>query len=226
MYRSLVRYVVIMIYYIALLDKEYNNIWHYLNPKIPPLLYGRLDTIGFDSLVSMLSAFSMLGAELFKEPLTSIEYNTFKISYYRVPIDNNERILSVIVTDKNEDLNKIKNLIEKLVKMHSNLIRKRKVTTFDKESYDNETKILLESFKLLQEKTTIGRFRKFIYRYRTTIFSSLTAFMIAIAALSIYYQGLSIIVLSTSIALIVLIQLANILLKKGIKRGKYYRLVS
>ncbi len=215
-----------MIYYIALLDKEYNSIWHYLNPKIPPQLYGRLDTVGFDSLISMLSAFSMLGAELFKEPLTSIEYNTFRISYYRIPIDEGDRILSVVVTDKNEDINRVKKLIEKLVNMHSNLIRKRKTTTLNKTVYDNDTKVFLESFRILQEKTGLSYFKRILYKYRSLIFSSITFFVLAIALLNTYYKGLSLIVLSLAGGLIVAIQLVNLLLKKVIRRGRYYRLVS
>lgn len=213
-----------MIYYIALLDDEYNKIWHYLNPKIPPQLYGRLDTVGFDSLISMLSAFSMLGAELFKEPLTSIEYNTFKISYYRMSIDSGEKILSVIVTDRNEDLNRVRHVLEKLIKMHANIIKKRR-STINHEGYD-ETEMLLESFKLLQGKSALNSMKRFLYRYRAVIISSATAFIAAIALLNFYYRGFSLMIISTAITLIVALQAVNIIVKKAIKRNRYYRLVS
>lgn len=218
--------MVVMIYYIALLDKDYKEIWHYLNPRIPLQLSNRLNTIGFDSLVSMLSAFSMLGAELFREPLTSIEYNTFQITYYRIRLDKDDKILGVIMTDRNEDLGKLKRMIEKVVEMNYNLIKKRSSGAIDEETHSNEPEVILESFKLLQEKSRISSIKRFAYKYRTSIVSSITTLVLVIAAFTIYMNGFSFMTITLAFGLIASIQALNILIKKSFRRSKYYRLVS
>ena len=217
-----------MIYLVYLLLDDGSMVWEYTHPALPRELKESVDRVGHDSIISMLSAFSMFGKEIFQNNIRSIRYDDYQIFFEKLSISKDKSLLAIVITDINEKRQKILKVLNRFLRINNALLLRSSGNAVRDASYENISKILQDSFSTMYYHASIGSFRSIARRYGKLILYSLVLLALAIVSISISYLNYNITLLTLSLSVILLVPVLNIVLKRtlGKKRKKYYRLVT
>jgi len=217
-----------MIYLVYLLLDDGSMVWEYTHPALPRELKESVDRVGHDSIISMLSAFSMFGKEIFQNNVRSIRYDDYQIFFEKLSISKDKSLLAIVITDINEKRQKILKVMNRFLRINNALLLRSSENAVRDESYENDSKILHDSFSTLYYHASIGSFKRIARRYGKLILYSLILLALAIVGISVSYLNYNITLLTLLLSIILPVPVLNMVLKRTLrkKRKKYYRLVT
>lgn len=131
-----------MIYLAYFISANGNLLWNYAHPALPSFLKKNIEKIGHNMIISMLSAFSAFGAELFQKTVNLIEFEEYRVYFEKIPIRGKTYVLSVAITDKNEPREKVRRILKRFIQINEK---------YFSESYDESYLMDMDVSKRLSE---------------------------------------------------------------------------
>jgi len=203
-------------------------LWEYENPNIPVNLKRKIEEIGHGSIVSMLSALSMFGRDLFSRSIRVIEFDDYKIFFEKIFLVKNVSVHVIAITDKNEKKTKLLRTLNAFFKIHSSAFLQNRNDLRDM-SYERLSNTLHQSFTDIYNKLSITSFKRVSQIWKKILFPTASIISVAMLILSLYV--LTQLSVSSLLLLIMLLYLGLLLMRLFLKRGKrkpgrYYRCLS